>query len=84
MTATERKALALHIDVIFRPAERDDLPKLEWYGQYTHFRRVFQRAYEDQVAGRRLMLLARSEKEMSDAALAFGGLLAEAMEGLRD
>lgn len=58
MTATERKALSLHIDVIFRPAERDDLPKLEWYGQYTHFRRVFQRAYEDQIAGRRLMLLA--------------------------
>jgi ribosomal protein S18 acetylase RimI-like enzyme len=58
MTATERHALSMQIDVIFRPAERDDLPKLEWYGQYTHFRRVFQRAYEDQLAGRRYLLVA--------------------------
>jgi len=58
MTAVERRALSLQIDVKFRFAEPEDLPKLEWYGQYTHFRRVFQRAYEDQLAGRRLMLLA--------------------------
>src|SRR5258708_401434 len=58
MTAVERCAVSVQIDVKFRFAEQDDLPKLEWYGQYTHFRRVFQRAYEDQLAGRRLMLLA--------------------------
>jgi ribosomal protein S18 acetylase RimI-like enzyme len=58
MTAIERHGLSLQLDVIFRAAEQSDLPKLEWYGQYTHFRRVFQRAYEDQLAGRRLMLLA--------------------------
>src|SRR5258708_13128789 len=58
MTAVERRAISLQIDVKFRFAEPEDLPKLEWYGQYTHFRRVFQRAYEDQLAGRRLMLLA--------------------------
>lgn len=58
MTAVERRAISLQIDVKFRFAEEEDLPKLEWYGQYTHFRRVFQRAYEDQLAGRRLMLLA--------------------------
>ena len=58
MTAIERDKLSLQIDVLFRPAEKADLPKLEWYGQYTHFRRVFQRAYEDQLAGRRLMLVA--------------------------
>src|SRR5258708_16933907 len=58
MTATERSAISFQVDVIFRLADHDDLPKLEWYGQYTHFRRVFQRAYEDQLAGRRLMLLA--------------------------
>ena len=58
MTAVERHGLSLQLDVEFRVAERSDLPKLEWYGQYTHFRRVFQRAYEDQLAGRRLMLLA--------------------------
>jgi len=32
---------------------------------------------------RRLLLLARSEKEMSDAASAFGALLAGAIDGLR-
>ena len=39
---------------------------------------------DPKINPRRLMLLARPEKEMSDAALAFGGLLAEAIEGLRD
>lgn len=58
MTTTERRTLTLHMEVVFRLAERGDLPKLEWYGQYTHFRRVFQRTYEDQLAGTRLMLLA--------------------------
>ncbi len=58
MTAIERHALTLQISVVFRLAEREDLPKLEWYGEYTHFRRVFQRAFEEQKAGRRLMLLA--------------------------
>ncbi|MEP7285743.1 MAG: GNAT family N-acetyltransferase [Chloroflexota bacterium] len=48
----------MQFDIVFRFAERDDLPKLEWFGQYTHFRRVFQHAYEDQLAGRRLMIVA--------------------------
>jgi len=39
---------------------------------------------DPKINPRRLMLLARPEKEMSDAALAFGCLLAEAIEGLRD
>jgi len=39
---------------------------------------------DPKISPRRLMLLARPEKEMSDAALAFGGLLAESIEGLRD
>jgi DNA-binding transcriptional LysR family regulator len=39
---------------------------------------------DPKINPRRLMLLARSEKEMSDAASAFGALLAEAIEGLRD
>ncbi len=58
MTAVERSGLSLQLQVVLRPAEPADLPKLEWFGQYTHFRRVFQRAYEDQLAGRRLMLVA--------------------------
>lgn len=58
MTATERHTMLLQMKVVFRRAEQTDLPKLEWYGEYTHFRRVFQKAFEDQKAGRRLMLLA--------------------------
>ena len=58
MTAIERHTLALQFEIVFRMAERSDLPKLEWHGEYTHFRRVFQSAFEDQRAGRRLMLLA--------------------------
>ncbi|MCS6872724.1 MAG: GNAT family N-acetyltransferase [Anaerolineae bacterium] len=58
MATLECRSLDLHLKVTFRLAERDDLPKLEWYGKYTHFRRVFQRTYEEQLRGERLMLLA--------------------------
>ncbi len=44
--------------VELRLATGHDLEKLEWYGQYTHFRKLFARTYEDQQQGRRLMLLA--------------------------
>lgn len=39
---------------------------------------------DPKINPRRLMLLARPEKETSDAASAFGALLAESIEGLRD
>lgn len=58
MTATIRRQVQLSFVVTFRTAEPSDLAKLEWGGEYTHFRRVFQQAYADQVAGHRLMLLA--------------------------
>jgi len=58
VTATERHAILLQFEIVFRLAEKIDLPKLEWNGEYTHYRRVFQRAYEDQLAGKRLMLVA--------------------------
>jgi ribosomal protein S18 acetylase RimI-like enzyme len=45
-------------ETVLRLATQDDLPKLEWYGQYTHFRRLFSRTFEDQQQGRRLMLVA--------------------------
>lgn len=49
---------SLNFTVDYRLAEKADLTKLEWMGQYTHFRRVFQDTYREQQAGRRLMLLA--------------------------
>ncbi|MBX3084709.1 MAG: GNAT family N-acetyltransferase [Anaerolineae bacterium] len=60
MTATEieGRKLTLHLEVEFRFAQREDLSKLEWHGEYTHFRRVFAKAFEEQQQGKRLMLLA--------------------------
>lgn len=48
--------LPLHI--VFRFATEADLPLLEWYGQYIHFRRVYQRTYHEQTQGGRWMLVA--------------------------
>ncbi len=41
-----------------RPATADDLPKLEWFGAYAHFRELYRRTWYDHQAGRRLMLVA--------------------------
>ncbi len=58
MTAFEHSALLLEIPVVFRVAERDDLPRLEWFGQYTHFRNLIRRSFREQLNGRRLLLVA--------------------------
>jgi ribosomal protein S18 acetylase RimI-like enzyme len=58
MTAFEHTALILEIPVTFRIATREDLPKLEWFGQYTHFRNLIRRSFREQVNGRRLLLVA--------------------------
>lgn len=54
----ERRLLTVHMNVVLRAATAADLPKLEWYGQFKHFRNLFRRTYREQQAGRRLMLLA--------------------------
>lgn len=48
----------LQLPVEIRLAVKSDIPKLEWYGQYAHFRALFRRAYREQERGRRLMLIA--------------------------
>lgn len=48
----------LNLNMQFRIATEEDLPKLEWYGQYTHFRNLFRLTFEGQLKGERLMLLA--------------------------
>ncbi|TVR21068.1 MAG: GNAT family N-acetyltransferase [Anaerolineaceae bacterium] len=48
----------LMADVRVRSAVRDDLQKLEWYGQYTHYRNIIGRAYQEQKRGHRLLLVA--------------------------
>ncbi len=58
MTALNRPTVTLQLAVAFRLATYSDLPKLEWYGQYTHFRALFRRTYQEQLQHRRLMLVA--------------------------
>ncbi len=58
MTILDRHNLSLNISVSLRTAVEDDLSKLEWFGQYRHFRNLFRRTFREQKAGRRLMLLA--------------------------
>ncbi len=59
MTILERPTtVTIPIPVALRLATAEDLPKLEWYGQYRHFRNMFRRTFREQEAGHRLMLLA--------------------------
>ena len=57
-TLENERTFALQCDVVLRPARRADLPRLEWFGQYTNFRRLFARTFEEQLQNRRLMLVA--------------------------
>ena len=50
--------MMLQISVRLRKVQREDLPKLEWAGQYTHFRNLYRRAFREQQQGRRILLLA--------------------------
>jgi len=58
MTLLEQTSMTLEIPITLRMVVRTDLSKLEWYGQYTHYRPLFRRAFRDQQAGRRFMLVA--------------------------
>lgn len=60
MTALENPTFTVSIPVQIRPAVHQDLPKLEWYGQYAHYRNMFRRAYREQQTGKRLILVADS------------------------
>ncbi len=44
--------------ITIRFACAHDLPKLEWFGAFAHFRDYYQRTWLDHQAGRRLMLVA--------------------------
>ncbi|NJL95561.1 MAG: GNAT family N-acetyltransferase [Anaerolineae bacterium] len=52
------KRTPLEAEIVYRLATAADLPKLEWMGEYTHFRRVFQKTFREQQLGERLMLVA--------------------------
>jgi ribosomal protein S18 acetylase RimI-like enzyme len=58
MTLFVERSLNMQMTVTFRLARQEDLPKLEWYGQYTHFRPLFRRTFREQLQGHRLMIVA--------------------------
>lgn len=58
MVALDRAALHVSLTIQFRLATEADLPKLEWHGQFAHFRPLFRKAFQEQKLGRRAMLIA--------------------------
>ncbi len=58
MTNLDTDTHYLRLPIVIRTANKEDVAKLEWYGQYTHFRNLLRRAYREQMLGRRLMLVA--------------------------
>jgi ribosomal protein S18 acetylase RimI-like enzyme len=58
MVIAERDVVLLEILATIRPAVAEDLPKLEWFGEYAHFRKLYARIYRDYMAGRQFMLVA--------------------------
>lgn len=59
MTANDRDfAFDITMPIRIRKLQRDDLPKLEWHGEFTHYRKVFLRTYKEQRKGNRIMLVA--------------------------
>ncbi len=55
---TSPKSFTLRLPVTIRPAVREDVAKLEWYGAYTNIRNLIRKAFSEQLQGRRLMLVA--------------------------
>ncbi len=61
MTALDDQiVMPLQMAITLRIATKADLPKLEWYGQYKHYRHLFRRTFYEQRQGRRLILIADS------------------------
>lgn len=50
---------SLTLPITIRQMQSEDLPKLEWYGQFRHLRQVFRRSFhEQQTSERRHLLVA--------------------------
>lgn len=50
--------------VEIRPVMEADLPALEWEGQYTHFRKVYQHAFREAERGDRVLLVAEMDGKL--------------------
>lgn len=61
MTDAEfQKQFTLNIPITIRTLKRDDLPLLEWHGQFSHLRILFRRSFREQLRGHRQLLIACS------------------------
>lgn len=58
MTALEPRAFTVELPVVIRQAVRADLPRMEWYGQYAHYRNLYRRSFREQREGKRILLVA--------------------------
>jgi ribosomal protein S18 acetylase RimI-like enzyme len=47
-----------------RQVQETDLPRLEWEGQYTHFRKVYRHAFEESQRGDRVLLVAEADDQL--------------------
>src|SRR3954454_4848974 len=54
------RSFTVPLRVSIRPCERDDLPGLEWFGLYTPHREIIAAAFDRQVRGTNLMLVAEA------------------------
>lgn len=50
--------MELVLPVVIRTARQSDLRKLECFGQFTHLRTIFERSFQEQANGNRIMLIA--------------------------
>lgn len=50
--------------VRIREAIESDLPQLEWEGRYQHFRRLYRRAMDEALQGRRILLIAEADNRI--------------------
>lgn len=59
MTAQDNRfEYSVTLQITIRELEYADLAKLEWFGQFKHYRRLFLKSYRGHQEGSRLMLVA--------------------------
>ncbi len=58
--------------LVIREARAEDLPALEWEGEYRRYRLVYQRAYAEALRGRRILLVAETARRRRRAGLRAG------------
>jgi ribosomal protein S18 acetylase RimI-like enzyme len=46
------------LEFTIRPLREEELPALEWDGEYAHFRHLFRQSFEEMQLGQRIMLVA--------------------------